>query len=362
MATSSSPGLEPRTQRTRRFRCSERLWAVLSAGMLFVLLLPASAQQLASSSQQQPGPPPAQGTEIPFRVAARVERVNVDVSVTDARGHGVSGIAREQFHVFDNGTEQAITDFLPIDAPARVLLMVETSPAVYLLSREHLLAAYRMLDGLAPGDAVALAAYGDRLQGVMDFTTNKAAVGAALGQLQFSIGLARLDLFDSLLQALEALIAQAGAGPQGVPGKTAIVLLSTGLSDVQDPAVRSRLGGELQSSGIAVYTVALGGNLRSPKKDSGKGGIAAEAFEQANRDLRQIGESSGGRAYIPQTDKELADAYSEVAETLRHLYSIAFVPPAHDGKVHVITVQVRQGNNKDSWRILARPAYLAPSE
>ncbi|HMD33302.1 MAG TPA: VWA domain-containing protein [Candidatus Acidoferrales bacterium] len=287
-----------------------------------------------------------------------MERVNVDAAVTDARGQFVTGLKREHFHVFDNGAEQPIADFSPIEAPARILLVVEASPAVYLLSDEHRTAAFQLLDGLAPGDFVAFGVYDDSFRPIVGFTQNKGVVGQSLAQMQFGLGFARLNLFGSLSSAIADVLAtpvpDAGAG-----GKTAIVLLSTGLSDLQTEAVRQRLSGQLQVSGIAVYTIALGGNLRSPRGKTAGAEAATEAFAQADRDLRAIAESSGGLPFFPKTGKDLAGAYAEVARTLRHLYSVAFVPPAHDGKVHVLRVEVRE---REGLRILARPAYLAPSE
>jgi Ca-activated chloride channel homolog len=332
---------------------------VRAAGALAcaALFLPtADAQQPA----QQPATPPPQ-TAPAYRVEARVERVNVDVAVTDTHGQFVAGLKREQFRVLDNGAEQPIADFTPIEAPARVLLVVETSPAVYLLSGEHQAAAVRLLDGLAPNDFVAVAAYDDRLHPILGFTQYKPLVAQALGQLQFGIGFTQLNLFGSLSSAIEDVLVTPAPDPS-MGGKTAIVLLSTGLSDVQTEAVRQHLSGELQVSGIAVYTIALGGNLRSPGGKAPGATAAAEAFAQSDRDLRAIAESSGGLAFFPRTGKDLEEAYGEVAQTLRHLYSLTIVPPTHDGKVHVLKVALREGVGKEGWRILARPAYLAPAE
>jgi len=314
-------------------------------------------------AQQQPAPQPEQA----FRVATRVERVNVDVAVTDARGQFVPGLKREQFHVFDNGAEQNITDFAPVESPARVLLLVETSPAVYLLAREHVLAAYRLLDGLAPDDFAALGTYDDHFHSVLDFALDKRVVAGALARMQFTLGTARLDLFSSVAAAIQHM---REVCEPAIHGKLAIVLLSTGLSDARSEEARARLIAPLQVSGIAVYPIALGGNLRSPGKKTQKSSEAAEAFAQADRDLRQIAEASGGRAYFPGTDRELVASYSEVAETLRHLYSLAFAPPAHDGKVHTLRAEVRDAAGRiiapraaeKNWRLLARPAYLAPAE
>ena len=331
------------------------------------------------------------------RLSTTVERVNVDVAVTDARAGFVSGLACSRFHVFDDGVEQPITDFSTVDEPMRILLLVEISPAVYMLSQEHITAAYRLLEGLAPADSVALATYDDRIHGVLGFTQDKSLVAQALGRLQFSLGMAQLNLYGSLAGAVGILAPPAEREPPGgaaapgnapvpapetslPPGRVAIVLLSTGLSDVHDPAVRQALHDRLLTSGVPVYAVALGGALRTPPKrparppgDSGLHGgptpVSPSAlFARADLDLREIAESSGGRAYFPVSGKDLEAAYREIAGTLRHLYSLAFVPPAHDGKIHALRVEVRDAGGRllapqeghGAWSLLARPAYLAP--
>lgn len=352
-------------------------------------LAPALFLALPYLPPPQQDPPPAAPQ---LRLATTVERVNVDVAVTDARGEFVSGLARGQFHVFDDGIEQPITDFSTVVEPMRILLLVEISPAVYMLSQEHVLAAYRLLDGLAPADSVALATYDDRLHGVLGFTQDKSLVAQALGRLQFSLGMARLDLFGSLASAvglLSPLPPAAGEKQQLAvpapaaslpPGRAAIVLLATGLSDVRDPAVLQVLHDRLLTSGVAVYTVALGGSLRAPPKKPGKrpndsgvhGGPTpispTAAFARADLDLRELAQTSGGRAYIPLTARDLDAAYHEIAVTLRHLYSLAFAPAVHDGRIHALRVEVRDASGRplapregrDAWSVLARPAYLAP--
>jgi len=101
----------------------------------------------------------AHGHESSQRITARVELVNVDVTVTDARGDFVRGLKPENFRVFDEGMEQRITYFAPVEAPAVVLVLVETGPAVYLIHRQHLTSAYKLLEGLGADDQVALASY-----------------------------------------------------------------------------------------------------------------------------------------------------------------------------------------------------------
>src|SRR5260370_1840903 len=103
-------------------------------------------------------------------IRINVDRVNVGVIVTDASGHFVEGLHRGDFHVFDSGIEQPLTDFAAIEEPAQVLLLIEAGPAVYLLEGGHLQAAYALLNGLSTGAPVAVVTYAQLPHAILDFT------------------------------------------------------------------------------------------------------------------------------------------------------------------------------------------------
>src|SRR5262249_37775010 len=149
-----------------------------------------------------PQSPPADSVS---RIRVNVNRVDVGVIVTDSEGRFIEGLQRSDFRVFDNGVEQLLTDFAPSSEPAKVLFVIEAGPAVCLLEGGHLAAAYSLLDGLAPGDQVAIAKYSASLDGIMNFTPDKRLVASALGDLHFNIGFGSLNLSTSLGQALASL-------------------------------------------------------------------------------------------------------------------------------------------------------------
>ena len=131
-------------------------------------------------------------------MAVHVDLVNVEVTVTDAQGNFVGNLARENFRVLDEGVPQPLTHFASVEAPAQVLVLVETGPAVYLIHQQHLLAAYALLEGLTPDDRVALGTYDQSARLAMNFTADKNALAGAIDGLRYSLGMAELNLFDSL--------------------------------------------------------------------------------------------------------------------------------------------------------------------
>ena len=329
----------------------------LALRFLLLLLLSPAAFTLAQA--------PTAPTE-PIRVS--VDRVNIGVIVTDARGKFVEGLNREDFHVFDDGVEQPLTDFAAITEPAQVLLLVEAGPSVYFLEAGHVWAAHALLEGLSAGDRVAVGKYDAAPQLLLDFTPDKRAAEAALGKVRFFVGFGMLNLSRSLSTVLDWL--------DKAQGKKSIVLLSTGV-DTSAPQESSALLARLKTSDVRILAMSLSGELRNPppspksknQPPAEKSVVAAQGFAEADRLLSVLTETTGGRVYFPNTAKEFAAVYAEIAQLVRHEYSLAFAPPTHDGKIHAI--EVRLGSQlpatpttsapAPAYRVDHRRAYLAPA-
>jgi len=299
--------------------------------------------------------PAAAGQSIRVNVA----RVNVGVVVTDEKGKFVEGLRREAFHVFDNGGEQRITEFAPIEEPGQVLLLVEAGPAAYFLQDANLFAADAMMKGLSEGDRVAVARYTDAPLGILDFTTDKVAAQAALSSIRFNLGFADLNLSSSLGSVLDWL--------ERVPGKKTIVLISTGV-DTSPASAATALQARLQVGDVRILCVSTSGPLRNGKQGSKiKIQQTQDEFAAADRRLQAIADLTGGRAYFPLNGKAFQQTYKEVAEIVRHEYSLAFALPMADGAVHSIDVKVDRSGAAGkpaaaTHRVDHRRGYQAPKE
>jgi VWFA-related protein len=292
-------------------------------------------------------------------IRVNVARVNVGVVVTDDKGKFVEGLRRDAFHVFDNGGEQPITEFAPIEEPGQVLLLVEAGPAAYFLQDANLFAADAMLKGLSAGDRVAVARYTDAPLALLDFTTDKESAQAALASIRFNLGFADLNLSSSLNTVLDWL--------ERMPGKKTIVLISTGV-DTSPPSAAGALQARLRIGDVRILCVSTSGPLRGGKQgNKAKIQQTQDEFAAADRRMQAIADLTGGRAYFPLSGKAFQETYKEVAEIVRHEYSLAFALPAADGAVHSIDVKVdRSGAAGKSapaaYRVDHRKGYQAPKE
>lgn len=322
-------------------------------------LLPAHAQQ----------PPPDT-----FAMRVEVRLVEVEVAVTDPAGHFLADLKRQNFRVREDGVPQTLAHFAPTRAPVRIVVLVEASPAVFLIQTEHLAAAYHLLRGLREEDQVALLSYARDTRQELDFTTDKHLAEQRLASLgRFGLGIAEMNLLDAVAYTLAWL--------PPTHQRTAVLVIGTGLdtgSQIAWEELRQRLG----ASQVTFFTVATGRLLRGEperkKKRRGRQEPAAELdldFAEADARLRALAEASAGQAYFPQSAKDLDAIYGEIAERLRNLYSLGYYPtnPARDGSYRAIRVElVDEGGapltlhdpagKPIAYRVFARPGYFAPRQ
>jgi Ca-activated chloride channel homolog len=322
----------------------------IRGGAVLWLVLVLMLQGISVAAQEQA---PAAGNSI----RVDVERVNVGVIVTNSKGDFVEGLQREDFQILDSGNPQPVTDFASVDAPAQVLLLLEAGPAVYLLQDSHLFVANALLTGLSAGDRVAIAVYNDGPTALVDYTPDKRAVEAALDSIRFNLGYGNLNLAKSLNTVLDWLAR--------VPGKKSIVLVSTGVDTSPSADMQSVLS-RLETGDVRIFAISMSGPLRNGKQGT-KQQISQtqQAFEQADAWLKALADATGGRAYFPESAKAFQETYRQVAQLVRHEYSLAFAPPKADGAAHAIEVKVvssadKAKNEAPPYRVDHRRGYIAP--
>ncbi len=310
----------------------------------------------------------------PLRVDVRL--VNVDVAVMDVEGSFIPHLRPESFRLREDGEPQTLSHFAPVQARVRIALLVEASPAVFLIRRDHLAAAYHLLAGLRAEDEVALLTYARGARVEVGFTAQKERVQRQLETLgRFGLGMAEVHLRDAVANTLEWL-----GSP---PVRTAVVLIGTGLdsgSIINQELLRRRLG----SSQVTFFTVATGSLLRGAPESGRKKKSRSRPkprttpdalFAEADRRLRALCEATAGQAYFPRSDAELPGIYTQIAQRLRNLYSLGYYPSdrAQDGRYRTISVELVDAagarlslrdpkGKRIDYRVFARPGYFAPSQ
>jgi Ca-activated chloride channel family protein len=239
-------------------------------------------------------------------ISVRTELVAVPVSVTDARGHHVSGLTRENFRVLEDGRAQPIAVFHHGEAAVSVGLIVDRSQSMRMKGPALAAAVSALLRLSRADDELFGVAFNDRVSFALpagqSFTSEPRALVAALTAVRAE---GRTALYDGVAAGLEHL-------QRGHPGTHALVVVSDG-GDNASVQTYARILELARRSDAVVYAVGLLGTS------------AGDAEENSGL-LRQLCRDTGGVAYFPRTPDEITAMSAEVARDLREKYTLGFVP------------------------------------
>ncbi|MCK5353339.1 VWA domain-containing protein, partial [bacterium] len=121
-----------------------------------------------------------QSQESSGRFTVAVETIVVNVLVTDRNGKPLTGLQKENFRIFEDGEEQVVQNFFPVDAPFSVGLLLDTSYSTVGKLARIQDSAIEFLDQIHPDDEVMVISFDDDVYLDTDFTRNKEAVERAI--------------------------------------------------------------------------------------------------------------------------------------------------------------------------------------
>jgi Ca-activated chloride channel family protein len=290
-----------------------RLPATLALGAAL-----ASISATAQTPRQTPRPPVFE---------TGIEVINLNVSITDARGQYITGLTREDFAVFEDGVKQDLSIFAHENLPISMVLMVDTSASMDEKLSAARTAGKRFVRTLRPQDMAQVMQFNDRATVLQDFTPDHAALGEAFDRTEASGPTA---LHNALYVALKDLAKQKSGRELR---RRALVLLSDGedtASLVSDDQVLELA----RKTEINIYAISLRAKT-APDRSRLK-------FSQAAHLLTALTQDTGGQVHFPNSLSELEAVYDRIAEELRSQYSLGYVSSNRrtDGKWRRIVVRV----------------------
>ena len=139
---------------------------------------------------------------------AEVLSRTVTVTVTDEKGAPVSGLAREDVALIENGVARDVVSFGLDRRPLTVVFLLDTSEAMQPAYRLHVVPAVTaFFSGLPEGTQFALWTLGERPQKRVDYTDDVARVDQALKRVAPAGG---STLLDGLMEATKDLSKKEG--------------------------------------------------------------------------------------------------------------------------------------------------------
>jgi Ca-activated chloride channel family protein len=313
----------------------------------------ASQTKKASPSAR---PTPDESADVDEVVRVNTSLVAVPVTVTDRDGRYVTDLRREEFHVFEDGVEQQIAFFEPVEKSITVALMLDVSDSTRFRIKDIQEAAIAFLGQLRPDDRIMIVAFDRRVQLLAEATNDRATLVEAIRRIQPGQG-------TSLFNALDMVIRQR---LNSIRGRKAIVIFSDGEDTTSAGATYESNIENVEEFGGAVYTVRFDtwDSVERNAAASVSPAIAKEPSRLTRRSANELGATylyemayrTGARALSADTGESLKEAFQKIADELRRQYALSYYParPAAPGQRRKIKVRV----DRNKVAVRARKSYV----
>lgn len=294
-----------------------------------------------------------------FRVDAQY--VKVPVTVLDETGRAVLGLNREDFQLFDEGTERPIRNFVLDTSPVHVAFLLDASGSVEEEQEEIKYATMRFAEHFQKGDRFSVVAFSDEIQTLQKWTDDLGDLRKSLKKLEKGY---RTALYDALTTVANGTLS-------GVEGKRAIILLTDGL-DNESRASYEKAMNTLISKDIVLYIVSRTRLIRDRVEDSDRVEFLDKVmknvldddrsfveiyFREKETSMNYLAEVNAGRVFYPEKLQALGETYLQIARELKTQYLLTFLPEVETGPEFR---QIRVECNRESVRLFHRQIYRAP--
>ena len=347
------------------------------------------------------------GEEVDEGDVVRVETqlVSVPAVVTDRNGHPLTGLRAENFVVLEDGKPQRVTNFATTEAPFEIAILLDTSGSTHDelgLIRD---AANAFINALRPGDRVGIVAFNNAprngtpvatVEVLSGLESDRKALRAAIEHLGSSNG---TPFYDGLGRVADQIFRD--PPPEEMRGRRAVVALTDGVDSSSDSAYEDARA-KLARAGVASYFIQVNteeyveDRLLKDCQDDGRLALSAKQLERfrrlfvpqaqkedyqdfcrmgqfermdisrqlynlARKEMGEMAQSSGGRAFTAGSVQEARAAFAAVANEIGTQYSLGYYPTnkTRDGRFRQIKVEMR--GVKDA-NVRAREGYFAPKQ
>jgi Ca-activated chloride channel family protein len=303
---------------------------------LMTLLVLSVLPSLASPQQSTPLQK-SQSDDYTLRV--NVDQVVLHATAQNSKGVLVSGLDKDNFHVYEDGVLQQVKYFSHGDIPVTVGLVIDNSGSMKPRRSDVIAAALAFARSSNPQDQMFVVNFNEKvsfgLPSELPFTDQVVQLEFALDR---SIADGETALYDAIAVALEHL-------KQGNRDKKVLIVISDGGDNASKhnlTQVRAMAG---QPDAI-IYTIGIFDDNDGDKNP----GV-----------LRRLAKDTGGEAFLPQSLEELLPICERIARDIRNQYTIVYVPSnrKRDGTYRNIQVKA-DAPGHGRMLVRTRAGYYAP--
>jgi len=254
-----------------------------------------------------------------FRASTQI--VSLFATVTDAQNRLVPELTKDDFTVLDNDKPQELLVFQSEIQPITVVVMLDTSGSMTGSIALLKAAAEQFVTRLLPDDKAAVGAFNDKIELSASFSNDRDGLITEIRDLDFGNG---TRLYDAINESLNQL--------HGIDGRRVVLVFTDG-DDTSSKVGRGTVMDRARAEEVMIYAIGLqseyfdGARVVRTKPDSG---------------LRRLADETGGGYFELKQTSDLGPTFTRVAQELHSQYVLGFEAQQLDGKVHKLTVKMKQ--------------------
>jgi Ca-activated chloride channel family protein len=357
-------------------------WKLIAVALVILAGAPFIYQQERSDDE----------TDDSQRITTSVSLVSINVVVLDKFGFPVSGLKKEDFTVYDNGSPQNITFFAETSEPMSVVLIIDSSGSTYkkiTMIKQGAIEFIRRIHESRPRDRIAVVNFNDDISLLASFNSSwRQKIALVQDRIDAMGGTA---LYDTLYLTSKDVLNR-------ISGRKTVVLFTDGIDNKSLKDFNEAFRWSLSSD--ATFHVITVDNLNQALSDAGRDyyslsrrsyyaymqgeaksrdGIIDPQWshdmrrQNSSRDvlelayrlsyqmLQRLAATSGGNFFKVAEYDELPGIYRKIASELPYYYTIGYQPDFERMKpdeFHQIEVQVSNAELSPRYR---RGYYYRPA-
>jgi len=308
---------------------------ILFIALLTILVGLDAGRAVAQATQDDQSP----------RFNAETTLVLVPAIVTDPANRFVLGLQKQDFRLFEDGTEQTIVHISGEDAPLSVGLVFDTSGSMGDKLRTSRQAALRFLTTMNSQDEAFLIQFSDHAQVAVDFTNQSDDIQNSLAAVQPGGLTAMLDAAELALRQMK----------KAKNPRKAILIISDG-GDNNSKYTAAQIESLVREADVQVYAMGIFEPSIIP--------ALTTAEVSGPRLLSELAEQTGGRAFSASDPSDLPNVAVRIGIELRNQYVLAYSPKnkKKDGKYRKVEVKVNKPAGISDLKVHWRLGYYAASQ
>jgi VWFA-related protein len=294
-----------------------------------------------------------------FNLQVDTRLVTLDIGVLDGNNRPLTSLTKDDFSVYEDGELREIQYFSNVDNPYNVLALFDCTGSTRDSWPFLLQSLNRFLGSVRPQDRVAVAAFGNPTQTILDWTPR--STGTLNVQMQMPSPLCdQTNFYGAVTWAVKkaremngrkGVVVFTDGVHSGIPSKRVRIdgiNLNRFVDPAQDVAFMSMLRA-VERSDTVFYFIAVNTDIAPGNSDAADlfpgtqyTPLALYNMQQVRSRMEQIVKVSGGRIVFSQRTSDTGMLFEQIVQQLGTSYSLGFTPsPATDGSYRRIVVRVR---------------------